>query len=275
MSNVSEQTVVRAAGAAAQLLRAVDDPGRAAVGGWNLGQLSVHMLHVLDFELGRVRRDPIADVADFDALGRYTVNYVAEEPSRDPKDLADRIEATAAQYAALTAGRDPDELYDWLGGTKLPLRTLHAHSVSELSVHTVDVAKALGRKPQIPPDAALAALEDFVVPLVTTVGASGSFGGPTAFVDPEKGRGFRACYEVRLHGGAGPKYFIIDDGALHITDPDPSRRVDCKVAADPAALLLVLWGRASQWPAVARFKLRASGRKPWLAMKLPALIRTP
>jgi hypothetical protein len=204
-----------------------------------------------------------------------TVSYVDSEPSRDPNDLAARIEATAAEYAAATAGRDPDELYDWLGGTKLPLRTLHAHSVSELTVHTVDVAKALGRKPEVPADAALAALEDFVVPLVTAVGASGSFGGPTAFVDAEAGRGFRARYEVRLTGGAGPKHFIIDAGALHITDPDPTQRVDCTVAADPSALLLVMWGRASQWPAVARFKLRAWGPKPWLAMKLPGLLRTP
>ncbi|HEY2834520.1 MAG TPA: SCP2 sterol-binding domain-containing protein [Sporichthyaceae bacterium] len=275
MSNVTEQTVVRTAGAAAAMLRAVDDPSRAAVGGWNIGELAVHMLHVLDFELGRARREPIADVADFDALGRYTVSYVADAPVKDPHQLAGRIEAAAAEYAALTVGRDPEELYDWLGGTKLPLRTLHGHVVSELSVHTVDVARALGRSHTVPADAALAALEDFVVPLVNAVGASGSFGGPTAFVHAEAGRGFRACYEVRLTGGSGPRHFLINDGALHIHDPDPARRVDCKVAADPAVLLLVMWGRASQWPAVARFKLRAWGRKPWLAMKLASLIRTP
>jgi hypothetical protein len=275
MSNVSEHTVLRAAGAAAAQLRAVDDPSRAAVGGWNLGELSVHMLHVLDFELGRARREPIAQVADFEALGRFTVRYVADEPAKDPHALADRIEAAAADYAALTTGRDPDELYDWLGGTKLPLRTLHAHIVSELTLHTVDVARALGRSHPVPADAALAALEDFVVPLVAAVGAAGSFGGPSAFLNAEAARGFRACYEVRLSGGAGAKHFVINDGALHITDPDPTRRVDCTVAADPAALLLVVWGRASQWPAVARFQLRAWGRKPWLAMKLAALIRTP
>jgi uncharacterized protein (TIGR03083 family) len=272
---MSEYLVPRTAATAAALLRAVDDPDTPAVGGWNLGELSVHMLHVLDFELGRLRREPLVDVADFDALGRFTVSYVAEEPSRDPHELADRIEAAAAEFAGLTAGRDPEEPHDWLGGTKLPLRTLSAHIVSELSVHSVDVARALGRGHAVPADAALTALEDFVVPLVTAVGAAGSFGGPTAFVDAEAGRGFRACYEVRLTGGGGPKHFVIDDGALHITDADPGRRVDCKVSADPAALLLVMWGRAGQWPAVARFQLRAHGRKPWLATKLAALIRTP
>jgi hypothetical protein len=233
------------------------------------------MLHVLDFELSRVRGEALPHVADFAALSRTTVSYVAAEPSRDPKDLAVRIEAKAGEYAAFTAGRDPNELYDWLGGTKLPLRTLHAHSVSELTVHTVDVAKALGRKHTVPADAALAALEDFVVPLVTAVGATGSFGGPTAFINAEAGKGFRACYEVHLKGGAVPKHFLIDDGALHISDVAPGRRVDCKVSADPAALLLVMWGRASQWPAVARLQLRAYGRKPWLATKLASLIRTP
>jgi uncharacterized protein (TIGR03083 family) len=275
MSNVSEQTVLRTAGSAAAMLRTVDDPGRPAIGDWNLGELSVHMLHVVDFELGRARRDPVPDVADFEALGRATVGYVAEEKARNPRELADRIETTAAHYAELTAGRDRDELYDWLGGTKLPLRALHAHIVSELAVHTVDVARAIGRPHRLPADAALAALEDFVMPLVPAFAAAGSFDGAAAFVNPEAARGFSACYEVRLTGGAGPKHFVISDGALHISDPDPARRVDCRIAADPSALLLVMWGRAGQWPAVARGRLRAWGRKPWLAMRLPSLIRTP
>jgi hypothetical protein len=232
------------------------------------------MLHVLDFELGTARRDPVPDVADFAALRRYTVGYVAAEPSRDPAMLADRIEAVAAEYAALTAGLAPSTEYDWFGGTRLPLRALHAHVVSELSVHSWDVAHAEGRAWSIPPDAARAALEDFVVPLVQALGAAGSFGGATAFVDQAKGRGLRACYAVQVQGGA-PRHFLFDDGALSVTDPEPGRRVDCRVWAEPSALLLVVWGRTSQWPSVARGRLRAWGRKPWLAMRLPSLLHTP
>jgi len=271
---VDEQAVLRAAGESARLLRSVQDPTRPAHGDWNLGELAVHMLHVLDFELGTARRDPVPDVADFAALSRYTVEYVAAEPCRDPAALADRIEAVAAEYAGLTAGVAASEEYDWFGGTRLPMRTLHAHIVSELSLHSWDVAHAEGRSWSVPPDAALAALEDFVVPLVQAVGAAGSFGGPTAFVDPQHSRGLRACYAVQVQGG-DRRHFVIEDGALTVTDPDPERRVDCRVWAEPSALLLVMWGRTSQWPSVARGRLRAWGRKPWLAMRLPSLLHTP
>ncbi|HEX3828760.1 MAG TPA: hypothetical protein VHV82_15965 [Sporichthyaceae bacterium] len=269
-----ERAVVRAAGAAARELRTVRDPNRHAHGDWNLGELGVHMLHVLDFELATVRGDQPPQIADFAALSRLTVDYVRAEPSRDPKDLADRIEARAAQYAAATEGRSAEAEFAWMGGTRLPLRTLHAHVISEMSVHSWDVAHAEGRSFVVPPDAALAALEDFVVPLVQAVGAAGSFGGPTAFVDQARGRDFRARYAVQVAGGSR-RHFVFADGALHITDPQSGRPVDCRVWAEPSALLLVMWGRAGQWPAVARGRMRAWGRKPWLAMRLPSLLHTP
>jgi hypothetical protein len=271
---VDERAVLRAAGEAARLLRSVQDPKRAGHGDWNLGELAVHMLHVLDFELGTVRGDAVPDVADFAALGRYTVGYVAAEPSRDPVALADRIEAAAAEYARRTAGLAGSVEYDWFGGTRLPLRAVHAHIVSELSVHSWDVAHAEGRAWSVPPDAARTALEDFVVPLVQAVGAAGSFDGPRAFVDQAKGRGLRACFAVQVQGGER-RHFLFEDGALAVTDPVPGRPVDCRVWAEPTALLLVMWGRAGQWPAVARGRLRAWGRKPWLAMRLPSLLHTP
>jgi hypothetical protein len=274
VTSTDERSVLRAAGEAARLLRSVADPGRPGHGDWSLGELAVHMLHVLDFELSTVRREPVPDVADFAALGRYTVGYVAAEASRDPAALADRIESTAAEYARATAGLAASAEYAWLGGTSLPLRALHAHIVSELSVHSWDVAHAEGRAWSVPPDAARTALEDFVVPLVQAVGAAGSFGGPRAFVEQEAAGGLRARYAVQVQGGER-RHFVITDGALAITDPEPGRPVDCHVWAEPTALLLVMWGRSSQWPAVARGRMRAWGRKPWLAVRLPALLHTP
>jgi hypothetical protein len=45
--------------------------------------------------------------------------------------------------------------------------------------------------------------------------------------------------------------------------------VDCHTSADAAALLLVAWGRQSQSEAIARGKLLAWGRKPWLGVEVP------
>jgi hypothetical protein len=63
--------------------------------------------------------------------------------------------------------------------------------------------------------------------------------------------------------GGGPRYLIaIDDGVAHVTGAGP--RADCWISADPVAFLLVGYGRASQWSQIARGKLLAGGRKPWL-----------
>jgi hypothetical protein len=229
---------------------------------------------VLDFELGTVRGDPVPPVDGFEALSAFTDGYVEAEPSRELAALADRLEAAATELAALTAGLGPDAEFDWFGGSRLPVRAIHAHVVSELLVHGWDLARAVGRPWPIRSGDALIALDDFVVPLTAAFAEAGTFGGAGAFVNPATPADFRAVYRMQLAGG--PKRdFVFADATLTIREPSPDRRVDCHVAADPATLLLVVWGRRSHWPAVATFKLRAWGRKPWLAAKLPGLFHVP
>lgn len=272
-TTVGEQAVLRVAREAATLLRGVRRPDLPGHGVWSLAELAVHMLHVLDFELGTVAGDPVPPVNDFDDLVEFTVRYVADEPSRDIPAIADRIEAAAAELVNRTAGRGPDDEVDWLGGARLPIRAVHAHVVSELLVHADDVARAEQRDWTIRREDALVAIDDFVVPLVPAFAEAGTFGGAGAFVNPAAGE-FRGTYRMGLTGGP-LRDFVFADGGLHITDPAPGRRVDCQVRADPAALLLVVWRRRSHWPAVATCKLRAWGRKPWLAAALPGLFFVP
>ena len=47
------------------------------------------------------------------------------------------------------------------------------------------------------------------------------------------------------------------------------------ITADPVAFLLLGYGRISQWSPILRGKLRAGGRKPWLAMKFATLLASP
>ena len=51
--------------------------------------------------------------------------------------------------------------------------------------------------------------------------------------------------------------------------------MDCHVSADPVALLLVSYGRRSQWVPVLTGKLLAWGRKPWLGLRLVRYLVTP
>ena len=66
---------------------------------------------------------------------------------------------------------------------------------------------------------------------------------------------------------------IIDDGNVTVTGDGES--VDCHVSAEPVALLLIAYGRRSQWVPIMTGKLIAWGRKPWLGPRLVRYLVTP
>ena len=57
--------------------------------------------------------------------------------------------------------------------------------------------------------------------------------------------------------------------------PSASQPVDCWISADPTAFLLVGYGRIGLWGPIARGRLVAGGRKPWLALRYKRLLRNP
>jgi hypothetical protein len=123
-----------------------------------------------------------------------------------------------------------------------------------------------GRPWRIDPARAAMALRGFIVPILTMA-------GPRTFVNQAKAADVRATYDIRVRGGDS-FYFIFDDGQLTIAEPS-SRKVDCHISTDPVAFLLVVMGRQSQWTAIAKGKLLAWGRKPWLGPQLRGLVRNP
>ena len=52
-------------------------------------------------------------------------------------------------------------------------------------------------------------------------------------------------------------------------------RPDCVITADPVAFLLVGYGRVGQSGRIWRGKLRAGGRRPWLALRFSSLLIRP
>ena len=91
-------------------------------------------------------------------------------------------------------------------------------------------------------------------------------------VDPAATVGVRARYELRVRGGTRIG-LSIRDGRLS-TDGGEGK-VDCHVSADPVALLLVSYGRQSQWVPALTGRLLAWGRKPWLGLRLTHYLVTP
>lgn len=264
------------------LLRSIQDAGVPAVGRWNLGEVAMHLSQVWIGLPSLARQDLSAvhavlpstasvaggsfmrDIWELADLMELAVN---NDPERDLGVLADRIEARAQTYFSECVEADPDEPRAWMvEGMTIRQSTLTYHLLNETLLHGYDIAHAARRRWRIDPARADLALGRFIVPLLTMA-------GPRTFVNQDKAAGVRATYDIRIRGGDS-FHFIFDDGQLTITEPS-SRTVDCHISADPVAFLLVVMARQSQWTAIAKGKLLAWGRKPWLGPQLRALVRNP
>ncbi|MGI9022393.1 MAG: maleylpyruvate isomerase N-terminal domain-containing protein [Acidimicrobiales bacterium] len=264
------------------LLRSVGDPGTPAMGQWNLAEVAMHLsqawiivpgmaaddlsaVHELLPHLkGTAGASLITDVWD---LGETTMSGVDADAERDPSVLADRIEARAHAFLGALDDLVADTSHAWLvEGVPVTTTTLICHLLNETIVHGYDIARADGRTWPISRPHAAMVFDGFILPVFVGL-------GPRAMVDQQAAKGLRATYQLHFRGGSS-YVFSFDDGALVIEQPGP-RRVDCHISADPAAMLLVGWGRRSQWPAIARGQIVAWGRKPWLGPRFRSLVRNP
>jgi len=263
------------------MLRNIPVPGGTALGEWDLTEVAMHLSqawvvvpdlarrdlsHVLAVLPGMTATASGSLIADVWELGDMTKLGVASDAERDLGVLADRIEERAAEFLAESAGTSPDERFAWLvEGSTVSRRTLGCHLLNETIIHGYDLAQAAGVPWKIEPAYAVMVLAGFIIPVLQAL-------DPHAMVDQEKAAGLRATYDLRLRGGARFD-FVFDDGELRIQAP-AGRRADCHLSVDPTAMLLVGWGRKSQWPAIAKGQLVAWGRKPWLGPRFASLIRS-
>ncbi|MGK5728885.1 maleylpyruvate isomerase N-terminal domain-containing protein [Streptomyces sp. URMC 124] len=89
-----------------------------------------------------------------------------------------------------------------------------------------------------------------------------------------KARGVDIAFEVVIKGG--PRLaVVVDDGTATVTRDAAPRTYDCRITAEPAAFLLISFRRTPLWRAIARGRIRAGGRRPWLAVRLNELIAGP
>ena len=247
------------------LLRAGGDPGRPALGDWDVADLAAHVSHSLDGFTAAVRGAGavLDDVWDLSTLSGV---LVAGESTRTLAGLADRIEASVAAFTTTIDAADEGAFLPWLvKGLDVPLTLLVCEALNELVVHGRDLAHACGAPWPIERAHAVLVLEGFLFPSLDALGRT--------MVDQQAAAGLRACFEVHLRGG-GSTFVCFDEGDLAIGRERPET-VDCHLWVDPVAFLLVSWGRVSQWPAIGRGQLLAWGRRPWLGLKLRALLRNP
>ncbi|HEX2298118.1 MAG TPA: maleylpyruvate isomerase N-terminal domain-containing protein [Pseudonocardiaceae bacterium] len=264
------------------LLRSVREPDAHAVGQWTLAEVAVHLSQAWLVVPGLARRDlsriyevmpSLAGTAgdslirDLWELDTVTNLGVRSDTERDPAVLAARIEAAAEEFLAECADRSADEESPWLvEGSTVRLLNLAGHLLNETIMHGLDIAQAERRAWRIEPTHAAMVLSEFIVPVINAL-------DPRVLVDSEQAAGFRARYNVQIRGWKN-FHFIFDDGSVTIEEPS-ARRIDCHISADPVGFLMVIWGRRSQWSAIARGQLLTWGRKPWLGPQFRRLLRNP
>jgi Mycothiol maleylpyruvate isomerase N-terminal domain len=261
-----------AAGRTAQLLRSGLDPAARVPGlTWNAAETAAHLVTDLREHTAILTGTHHAPgTAGGPGDGRNAAERGAAAnraqlgafPERDLTVLAGLIEEAAAAFnTALTArpGREPV-----VTANSVPMGpvTLASVLLGEQLIHGLDLARSAGRPWPIARGDALR-----VIPGIMAVAGD--------YLDPDAACGLHVCYELRF--GPSDRYRFVVDGPTATASPAEGThgRPDCVITADPVAFLLLGYGRAGQWSQILRGKLRAGGRRPWLAQRFSSLLTCP
>jgi len=249
----------------AALLRKVPDPNAAVPGlDWNAAQTAAHLVAELQIYAGLVggivdSRDDIvvADgVAAADHRTAANARHLKHFAERDMSKLADMLVPAVDAFLTATSVRNADERIRTPAGRAMTLSTLTRLLLGEQLIHALDIARAAR-----------------VTWAISKADALQVVGGVMSivpdYIDRDRAAGQRAAYELRFRGG--PRYrLLVDDGTAIITPAGGP--VDCWISADPAAFLLVGYGRLSQWSQILRGRMMVGGLKPWLALGFGRLL---
>jgi putative sterol carrier protein len=254
----------------AQLWRSVGDPAAPVPGlTWTAGQTAAHVVGDMREYTEALTRHVNGDHAAIDipdgspARVRTGVNdqHLIDVADRDLRRLADMLEETAASYLAVASAIDTSQHVAILTADGLVLEpaAMTCLLLGEQLVHGLDIARAAHRSWSIGRDDAL-----LVIPAVLALAPK--------YLRSSHTKGLNISFEIRMRGGCRYR-MAIANGTCVVTAA--GEKADCVITADPVAFLLVGGGRVRQLPVLLRGKLRAGGRKPWLAAKFGTLLATP
>jgi uncharacterized protein (TIGR03083 family) len=257
----------RAAAATGELLASTSDsradvpvPGLT----WTVAETAAHLVALLrqSAAFASGARDGAAERAALPAAGGIG-ERTALANARELDRLGERripvlrqwLESSVDEYATLIAGRRDRGPVETLFGPEDPA-AMTAALVGEQLVHGFDLARAVGRRWTIDPDAARLTLTG-LVPFLPYM------------VDAEAIRDVRARIEVRIVGD--PRFTLVLDHGRAAVEPADGR-CDCWIQAQPVPYLLVGYGRVNRWLPMLRRQIRAGGRRPWIAGRLASYL---
>jgi uncharacterized protein (TIGR03083 family) len=254
-----------------RLWRSVADSAAPVPGlTWTVGQTAAHVIGDMRQYTEALTRHLSGDRAALSnipdgspARARAAVNdrHLIDVAERDPRRLADMLEETAATYlaAASAVGTPEGVAILTADGLVLEPAVMTCLLLGEQLVHGLDIARAANRPWRIGRDDAL-----LVIPAVLSLAPK--------YLRPSRTKDLNISFELRMRGGC--RYRVaITDGTGVVTAP--GEKADCVITADPVAFLLIGLGRVPQFSQILRGKVRAGGRKPWLAAKFGTLLASP
>lgn len=263
----ASQALREAAGRASVMLRAVRDPDAPVSGmAWTVSQTTAHMIsEITDYaRFARGEQNLAGPISPADGQSAAQRNAAANAAQlerfteREMSRLADLVVPAAEDFITAAQPRTGEPILA-SNGLFMTLPTMTAVLLGEVLIHGLDIARAASIPWHISRPDALHVIAGIMAILPD-------------YIDRRQAAGLHVSYDVRLRGG--PRYRIaIHDGTAAVTAP--GQRADCWISADPVAFLLVGYGRSGQWTQIARGKLLAGGRKPWLGLGFGKLITGP
>jgi uncharacterized protein (TIGR03083 family) len=233
----------------AGLVRSSPDPAmRIRHSYWTVADVAAHVLSFAEAYEGYLRNDtdPVVRV---DQLNLDNARNLARQEERDIGILTDRLARATASFLAASDGLDAARPMRW-HDVSSTVGTVYGIYLGELLIHGDDVARTLRRSWPIS-----RAHGGIIFEAIANVSPR--------FVDaPRAARD--AIFEVNVC--EGPTFSFRFASASLTVEAGRATRPDCRIWGDAVALVLVLYKRRSQWTQIARGRLIAGGRRPWLAL---------
>ncbi len=213
---------------------------------WTNAEIAAHMVASVTEAEKAARGQPSA--YDGEQSAELDERMVAAVPERDPAVLAGILGERTSCFAETVSALDPA---DSLTAPRATVGALTALLALDHHLHGGQVAETSG---------------DRWTSDVTGLHAALSTVVPYAF-DSEAARGFRGSFALRLRG-IEPVTYSVDDGRLTMGVPG---RADSVLTTDVPTFLRMGIGAVSQARAILTGRMRAGGRRPWLAARARSL----
>ncbi|MFJ8858972.1 maleylpyruvate isomerase family mycothiol-dependent enzyme [Streptomyces sp. NPDC102451] len=245
----------------AELLRGAPDTGAPVPGlVWTVGEVAAHLAqaNALMAEVAAGRSHSHGDGTP-QGIAAANEQALAAFGERRTEPLAAMIVTQADAYLDAVAERPADETLMTPMGP-MDQVVLGSYLLTHMLGHGYDLARAL-KRPHMVDRARVALTLPFMVEAMPRV------------TDAAATAGLNARYAVRLWGG-GRFGVTFTDGTATVGHDLPDRP-DCTISIEPVTFLLMALGRCSPVGAMARGRVLAWGRKPWMGPRFPEYFRAP